>query len=137
MMGLKTQQFPHTSRACANRNGNRTLELMRSTRRLVLFILAAACWLLAGPGGATARALLACSHEAMHHGHHATPTDGPCFCDQMTGGIDLEVSTAVPTPLVADVAFLLPAALRSCPSLVLLPPSQSFAPTPPPPNALG
>src|SRR5207245_10590172 len=74
------------------------LQSMRSAPGLVLFMLAAACWLAAGPGGETTRALLACSHEAMHHtgrGHHSTPTGGPCFCDPIGAGARLAVSTAV------------------------------------------
>ena len=113
---------------------------MRSSPRLVLFTLAAACWLFAGPGGATARALLACHHHATHHAagrHHTVPSDGPCFCDEMTGGLDLVVSTAVPTPETPGLTLVAPAARQSDPSLFHLPPSPSFSPTTPPPNGLG
>ncbi|HMH83271.1 MAG TPA: hypothetical protein VK531_10400 [Gemmatimonadales bacterium] len=113
---------------------------MRSTPRRVLFTLAAACWLAAGPGGETTRALLACHHDAAHHAsgaHHAAPSDGPCFCDQMTGGLDLAVSTAVPTPPVASPAVAAIVRVVTYPSLFPLPPSPLLGPTPPPPNGLG
>ncbi len=115
---------------------------MRSTPRLILFTLAAVCWLAAGPGGATTRALLACHHHAAHHaagrgGHHTLPTGGPCFCDEMTGGLDLVVSTALPTPETPGFTLVAPAAQPSAPSLFPLPASPSFAPVPPPPNGLG
>ncbi len=98
----------------------------------------------AGPGGATTRALLACYHHATHHaaggggrGHHTLPSDGPCFCDEMTSGLDLAVSMAVPTPDMPGLTPVAPTAQPSDPSLFPLPASPSFAPTPPPPNGLG
>jgi hypothetical protein len=103
-------------------------------------MLAAACWLAAGPGGETTRALLACSHEAMHHaggGHHSAPTDGPCFCDQMAGGLDLAVSTAAPTPPVPSPGVVVPTVLLMNPSTFPLPPSPAFSPLFPPPNRVG
>ena len=104
-----------------------------------MFTLAALCWLAAGPGGGTVREWLACRHHAAHHmaAQHPTPADGPCFCDQMTGGLDLTVSTAVPTPLVPQVAILPPVVEPAHPSLFPLPSSPGFTPTPPPPIALG
>jgi len=105
-----------------------------------VFTLAALCWLGAGPGGATVRELLACRHHAMHHltsQHASSPSDGPCFCDQMTGGLDLAVSTAVPTPDVPQVASLPPVIDPVHPSLFPLPSSPAFTPTPPPPIGLG
>jgi len=113
---------------------------MRATPRLVVFTLAALCWLGAGPGGATVREVLVCRHHAAHHaaGHHATsPADGPCFCDEMTGGLDLAVSTAVPTPLVPQLAILAPAAASSPVSRIPHPASPTYPPTPPPPIGLG
>ena len=113
---------------------------MRATPRLVLFTLAAACWLAAGPGGGTVREWLACRHHAAHHmagRHPPTPADGPCFCDQMTGALDLAVSTAVPTPLVPQVAPLPLVVEPAHPSLFPVPSSPAFTPTPPPPIALG
>lgn len=113
---------------------------MRSAPRSLLFTLAAACWLAGGPGGLTVRELLVCRHHAAHHmagQHPTTPTDGACFCDQMTGALDVAVSTAVPTPLVPQLAIL-PAVVRPVPpSLFPLPASPFYSPTPPPPNALG
>src|SRR2546422_4824004 len=35
-----------------------------------------------------------CRHQTAHQshaGHHHAPADAPCFCDQMTGGLDLAV----------------------------------------------
>jgi len=113
---------------------------MRSTPRLALFVLATACWLAAGPGGETTRALIACSHEAMHHaagGHHSAPASGPCFCDQMTGGLDLAVSTAVPAPPTPHVAVVAPITRTANPRPFTLPPSPALSPVPPPPIVLG
>src|SRR6266700_7652934 len=113
---------------------------MRSAPRSILFTLAAACWLAAGPGGLTVREVLVCRHHAAHHtaGHHpASPADGPCFCDQMAGALDLAVSTAVPTPLAPPLSSLPPVAAPSPLSRVPSPQSPAFPPVPPPPNALG
>src|SRR5205823_1713775 len=80
----------------------------------------AACWLFAGPGGATARALLACRHHATHHaagGHHTVPSDGPCFCDEMTGGSDLALSVAVAEPPPTSPAIATPEQMLLYPSL--------------------
>src|SRR5207247_10034325 len=98
MRSPMARQSTRPGRGCARRNSGPTLEAMPSSPRLILFTLAAACWLFAGPGGATTRALLACHHHATHHaaGRHQTiPSDGPWFCDEMTGGLDLVVWTAV------------------------------------------
>ena len=106
----------------------------------MLFALAAACWLAAGPGGGTVRELLVCRHHAAHHmggQHPASPADGPCFCAEMTGGLDLVVSTAVPTPETPGLTLVAPAALPTAPSLYPLPSSPAFTPTPPPPIGLG
>ena len=105
-----------------------------------MFTLAAMCWLVAGPGGGTVREVLVCRHHAAHHqaGHHATtPADGPCFCDQMTGGLDLAVSTAVPTPLVPHVPTQPPVVESSPASRIPHPASPTYSPTPPPPIGLG
>jgi hypothetical protein len=114
---------------------------MRRSPRLVLFTLAAACWLAAGAGGAITRALLACHHHAAHHaagrgGHHTLPSDGPCFCDEMTGGLDLVVSTAVPTPSLASPPVAPPQRVVLDGSLFPLPAAPSFSPTTPPPNGV-
>ncbi len=106
----------------------------------MLFTLAAACWLAAGPGGVTVQALLACRHHAMHQsheGHAGAPANGPCFCGEMAGGSDVAVSTAAPTPPVASPALAIPNAVPMYPRLFPLPPSPVFPPTPPPPNGLG
>ena len=112
---------------------------MSRAPRSILFALAAACWLAAGPAGVTVREVLLCHHAAHHMGgqHAAPPPQGPCFCDQMTGGLDLAVSTAVPTPPVPEVA-LRPSFIVAPPaSPFSSPPSPTYSPTPPPPNALG
>jgi hypothetical protein len=112
---------------------------MRRAPPLVLFSFAALCWLAAGPGGVTVQALAACRHDAMHQSHpgHGGAPAGPCFCDEMTGGSDLAVSTAVPTPPgpSPDVAGAERVPLLS--ARFPLPPSPVFAPTPPPPNGRG
>ena len=114
---------------------------MRRVPLLALFIIAAGCWLAAGPGGVTLQALLACRHHAMHQSHpgHGAEgsTQGPCFCGEMTGGSDLAVSTAVPAPPVASPVVPMAAEIVVASSLFPLPPSPSFTPVPPPPNGLG
>jgi len=71
-----------------------------------------------------------------HGGHHQTPTDGPCFCDEMTGGSDLAISVAVPAPFAAEPTILEPVVEPSRASRFPLPSSPSFAPVSPPPNRL-
>lgn len=106
--------------------------------RLAFLALAAACWLAAGPGGVPIQAAIACQHHALHQplhaGHPAAPTDGPCFCDEMSRGLDLAVSAAVPAPVVA-AAILTPSHDALPPlSPFPLPHSPSFAPESPPPD---
>jgi len=112
---------------------------MRRAAAFTVYALAAACWLAGGPGGATVDALIACRHHLAHQahaGHAGAPTDGPCFCGEMTGGAELAVSAALPAQL--PVGPVVAIALRtSSPAVPFpLPPSPSFAPEPPPPNAL-
>ncbi len=112
---------------------------MRRVSTLALLLLAAACWLTAGPGGQTIQALLVCRHHMAHQshaGHHHAPADAPCFCDQMTGGLDLAVSPAVPTPLPAEPVIRVPVPVPSSASLFPLPASPAFPPVSPPPNGL-
>src|SRR2546422_983774 len=95
MRSPMARQSTRPGRGCARRNVGRTLEAMRRTLRLILFTLAAACWLAAGPGGATLQGVLACRHHALHQshpGHTGAPKDGPCFCGQMTGSAGLALS---------------------------------------------
>ena len=113
---------------------------MRRASRLALFSLAAVCWLAAGPTGVTVQALLACRHHAAHQahpGHGGAPADAPCFCDEMTGGTDIAVSMAVPTPPVVPPVVAIPEHVAIPASLFALPPSPVFTPVPPPPNGLG
>jgi len=108
---------------------------------LLALLLAAGCWLGAGPGGITLQAVLACRHHAVlhgEHGHHvpAVPPGAPCFCDQMTGGGDLLPSAAVLTPTpVSALVLVVEGAIRfpHPPS-----PFPGFSPVPltPPPIAL-
>ncbi len=109
---------------------------------MVSFLFAAVCWLAAGPGGVTVQALLACRHHAMHqshpgHGTSGTTSDGPCFCGEMTGGSDLAVSTAAPTPLAAPPVLALPTEMMTHLALFPLPASPAFPPASPPPIRLG
>jgi len=112
---------------------------MRRVAGLTAYALAAACWLAAGPGGATVDALIACRHHQAHHahgGHAGAPSNGPCFCGEMTGGSDLVMSPAVPAALVARPVMAVVLRCASYPAPFPLPPSPSFAPESPPPNAL-
>jgi hypothetical protein len=55
----------------------------------------------------------------------------------MTGGLDLAVSTAVPTPPAASPVVVTLERAVSYQSLFPLPPSPAFSPIPPPPNRVG
>src|SRR5207244_2557823 len=107
MRSPMARQSTRPGRGCARRNGGRTLEAMRRTPRLILFTLAAACWLAAGPGGATLQAVLACRHHALHQphpGHTGAPKDAPVFCGQMSGSAGLALSGARPATATAAPA---------------------------------
>jgi len=112
---------------------------MRRAATLALLLIAAGCWLAAGPGGLTLRALLACQHHhaaAGHAGHHRAglPSDAPCFCADMTGGSDLAtVSPAAPAPEPLPVVAGAAVAVAD-PSLFPLPLSPAFSPESPPPD---
>ncbi|HYT70093.1 MAG TPA: hypothetical protein VEK78_01855 [Gemmatimonadales bacterium] len=104
-----------------------------------LWLVAAACWLTAGPGGVTVQAVMACQHRQAHQphaGHAGGPGDAPCFCDEMTGGSTLAISPAVPAVLPGAPEIPRPVRARSYPSRSPLPPSPSLAPESPPPNGL-
>jgi len=105
-----------------------------------VFLLAAGCWLAAGSGGGTIQAMIACEHHETHHvphgDHPGAPTDGPCFCDEMTGGSMAVLSPALPAPVAAQLEIAAVVAVPTHPARVAPPPSPSFAPTPPPPNGL-
>ena len=112
---------------------------MRRAAALSAYALAAACWLAGGPGGVTLDALLACRHHQAHHthgGHAGTPSGGPCFCSEMTDTSDVAVSVAVPAPLATPLDIAVERRVADSPSPFPLPPSPSFAPESPPPNAL-
>jgi len=112
---------------------------MRRVAGLAILLISGGCWLAAGPGGASLVAGLACHHHlsAAHSGHHhGVPADGPCFCDQMTGGSDLAVSAALPAPLVAPPVVTIAARVQPCLSPVPLPPSPFHSPQTRPPNGL-
>lgn len=106
-----------------------------------LLIVAAACWLAAGPGGLVLRAVLACNHAEKHgqHGHtdmgHSAhmPGDGPCFCAGMVGTFDQVVSVAVPSLLIVAPSTVSPIVSVADPSPVSLPPSPVAVPETPPP----
>lgn len=99
-----------------------------------LSVLALAGLLTAGSLGSVL-ASQACRHMARHHAMAPGATDGPCWCDQMTGGgMSLQpVVEAIPPapPLVASPVQRV-VVVVSLP--VLLPDSPTFPPTPPPPN---
>jgi hypothetical protein len=112
---------------------------MRRAAHLTLLPLAAACWLAAGPGALTVRALLDCRHDHAvggHAGHVPGPGEGPCFCADMTGASNLAaVSPAVPAPEPLAVLGA-PVVASTDPSAFPLPPSPAFAPESPPPDGL-
>src|SRR3989442_6370365 len=127
-------------RGCAPETRASKIGAMRQATTLIVLLLAAGCWLAAGPGGLTVRALLACRHHhaaAGHAGHHgplSVPSDAPCFCADMTGASDLAtVSPAVPVPELLPV-LTAPVIAFTDPSPVPRPPSPSFAPESPPPD---
>src|SRR3989454_8892053 len=111
---------------------------MRRPAVRALLLFAAACWLAAGPGGFTLRALLACHHQhaaAGHAAHHGlgAPSDAPCFCADMMGASDLAtVSPAAPAPQPLPVVAAAAVAVAD-PSLFPLPASPAFSPESPPP----
>jgi hypothetical protein len=103
-----------------------------------ILVVAAACWLAAGPGGVVVKAALACHHASglvqhTHMGHGArAPGDGPCFCGQMIGAFDQAVSIAVPA-VATPAAAVTPIVTLTAASLFLLPPSPTVSPETPPP----
>lgn len=59
------------------------------------FLLAALCWLAAGPGAGPLRALAECRHEEHARHQHGAPTpSGPCFCGEMHADGDLTLPPA-------------------------------------------
>jgi hypothetical protein len=111
---------------------------MRRAAALSVYAFAATCW-LAGPGGVTLDALLACRHHQVHQthaGHTDTPPGSPCFCSEMTNGLDVAVSVAAPAPLATQLVVTVARRVAAQASHFPLPPSPSFAPESPPPNAL-
>jgi len=103
---------------------------MRRRSTVLALTLAAACWLAAGPGFVGLEAALLCRYHERHMSH-----DGPCFCAQMSGALDATAADAlhdIPAPVAITVARLVP---ESHVSRFPLPPSPSFAPETPPPNA--
>lgn len=107
----------------------------RST--VLALTLAAAAWLAAGPGFVGLEAALLCRHHygAMNHRHGHPMPAGPCFCDQMVGSLDTaaaDVLPDAPRPVAITVARFVPA---SDVSRFPLPPSPTFTPETPPPNA--
>src|SRR2546430_9932640 len=110
---------------------------MRRSAALFVYAFAACCWLAGGPGGATLDALLACRHHQGHHphdGHAGTPSGGPCFCSEMTGGSDMAISPAAPAPPPTPLGV--PGSRRMSAHRCPLPPPPSPSPPaqPPPPD---
>lgn len=111
---------------------------MRTITRLWVLALAAGCWLAGGPGGVTLQAIARCLHHPVTHAGHGSsvPSEGPCFCDKMTGGSDVAVSAAVPAPVGPDLVVTPPAVDLPFPLPASSFPAFSPAPEPPPPNPL-
>src|SRR2546429_2705420 len=112
---------------------------MRRAAALSVYVFAAFCWLAGGPGGATLDALLACRHHQAHHthaGHSGTPSDGPCFCSEMTGGSDVAGSPPPPPPPPAPPGGPAAPARAAPPAPPPPSPLPPFSPPPPPPTAL-
>jgi len=105
-----------------------------------ILVVAAMCWLAAGPGGVVVKAALACHHamKVAQHGHMGhgprMPGDGPCFCSQMIGAFDQAVSVAVASLRMPALHTASPIVTETHPSLFPLPPSPVVAPETPPPN---
>ena len=104
-----------------------------------MLVVAAACWLAAGPGGLVVKAALACHaatmaahHEHMGHGGRV-PAGGPCFCGQMVGAFDQAVSVAVPSLPIPASATPGPIVTVANSSLFPLPPSPVAVPEVRPP----
>src|SRR3989442_3585051 len=102
MRSLMARQSTRAGRGCARRNVGRTLEAMRGTPRLILFTLAAVCWLAAGPGGATLQGTLACRHHATHQSHPGhgggPPPAPPAFFGGGTRGAGPALSSRAAGP---------------------------------------
>jgi hypothetical protein len=113
---------------------------MRRAAPVTVLVVALGSWLAAGPGGLTLRELFTCRDHPTHHmgaPHQTPPQQGPCFCDQMTHGLDFAVSIAAPTPPAPALTLVAPPRAAARPTHVAPPASPAFPPTPPPPNALG
>ena len=110
---------------------------IRSFRRLVT--LALPCWLLGGPLAATLQSVAVCPHHdampsSMHQGAGST---APCWCPNMAGSATAQVPTLPAAPEHAASGFTVPTVTEIIrPQAVTLPSSPSFAPSPPPPNAI-
>ena len=100
--------------------------------RLTVLALAG---VLAGGSLGSVLASQACRHMAAHQAMQHGAADGPCWCDQMTGG-GLSVQPVVEAlpPATTAVTSLVHYVVVASTSAVPVPDSPSFAPTPPPPN---
>jgi hypothetical protein len=108
---------------------------MRGSLYVASLLLAAGCWLAAGPGGLAIYASLVCRQQQMHHHHHHGAPTGPCVCDQMGGGSDLAISETLPAPVPSGAVWSAPTLVVD-PSVSVVPvPSISPTPPTPPPNA--
>src|SRR5439155_27268959 len=80
-----------------------------------------------------------CADDRAHQadGRDAgAPRNGACFCGEMAGRSDRVRSPAVPAALLARPVMAVVLRCASYPAPFPLPPSPSFAPESPPPNAL-
>jgi hypothetical protein len=101
-----------------------------------LAVLALPCVLFAG-SLSNVLGSQACPHVATHHAvRHGAPTDGPCWCDEMTGaGFPLQPIVDALPPVTTPPAAPVHQAGTPEHQGVPVPESPSLAPTPPPPNA--
>jgi hypothetical protein len=110
---------------------------LRTFRRLV--VVALPCWMLGGPLAATLQSVAACPHDAMPSSmHHGQGSEAPCWCPDMAGAGAIELPTLPASTTEPAVTITAAAAVTRVtrPESIALPPSPSFAPTPPPPNSL-
>lgn len=104
-----------------------------------LSVLALLCWGAALPLTTFVQSSVVCRDRTMHERmHHGSPSEAPCWCSSMTGGaipIGAE-APSLPAGTIVLAAWPLPRRTFPMPPPASLPLSPSYAPTPPPPNAV-
>ena len=108
--------------------------LLRLSRRS--FVLALPCWIMAVPLATLAQNASVCRHQMSQGMRHHGPSDAPCWCADMAGGATLLApeAPAVPVEAAPIPGSQIPTPSRAPASVVTVPPSPSYPPTPPPPN---